>query len=108
MLPDLSVQTPLGENVNRGEQGCSTEGNEDTEDFQNQRLRPLFPSLPSVKILCDASTFFSAEENELREDRLFNRNANGQSARVHRVDLRAMQKARIVKEIDTSNFIETG
>jgi hypothetical protein len=31
----------------------STEGNEDTEDFQNQRLRLLFPSLPSVKILCD-------------------------------------------------------
>ena len=34
----------------------STEENEDTEDFQNQRLRPLFPSLPPVKILSDAST----------------------------------------------------
>jgi hypothetical protein len=43
----------------------STEGNEDTEDFQNQRLRPLFPSLPSVKILSDAKTQRLIEDKAL-------------------------------------------
>ena len=42
----------------------STEGNEDNEDFQNQRLRPLFPSLPSVKIL-----FFCSTETDYRRKR---------------------------------------
>jgi len=36
----------------------------------------LFPSLPSVKILCDASTYLSTEGNEAKEELVFQRNAN--------------------------------
>jgi len=36
----------------------------------------LFPSLPSVKILCDASTYLSTEGNEAKEELAFQRNAN--------------------------------
>src|SRR5437762_7029687 len=98
MLPDLSVQTPLGENVNRGEQGCSTEGNEDTEDFQNQILRPLFPSLPSVKILCDASTYLSTEGNEAKEELAFQRNPNSNFVFLPRNSLQKEMKAGLVQQ----------